>query len=205
MRFTKIRHHKIEGGLPQLFLARLRNRLFVVSGALHGSLQEIDVAGHCPQDAQLGLDLFVWQAIPLRQKHGIPERHFGGEGASEQRNVKFLFHEADFLAGVKYALVKFRVNEPFAIAAVAPFAEVLFADGDTIEAGFEGLPGFGQAVEPFEEGGPSSLSSRRRLSSSRVSSDKPAIFPVLRITFLIKRLIVSLEVERFAWGGALPT
>ena len=83
--------------------------------------------------------------------------HFGEDEAGEVFEEVFgAFVSYEFCAlfvHVLESILAVPVAEPIFVAAMAPFGEVLFGDGFAGEVFVERFPGFGQFVEPREQGG----------------------------------------------------
>jgi len=109
-----------------------------------------DVLREAAQDAQLAADGFVVRAVPTGEGGGVPDGHGGGHAVQEPAvggGVQFLGiggEVADVFEQVLTGL-------PFEEAALAPFIEVLFADGFASEVAGQEVLDVGRGIEPVEE------------------------------------------------------
>jgi hypothetical protein len=124
---------------------------FLTRRALEDAAEGDKVAGQTVQNAQLGAEGFVVPAIPPGKECGVAHDQHGGH----------VFSEFAAGSGVPWAGIDSEVAGlfeqieaclPFEESTVAPFMEVLFADGLTGKvAGQHGLD-IGCGIEPIEEG-----------------------------------------------------
>jgi len=143
----KVRHHLLLGFHTFLFEpAFLDGQL---GGAVFAPAQVGDVAAHLMQNAQFLLEFIGHFAVPAVEEGGVAGGQHGGQAVGEAA-VEDLLQ----FAGLEFAdLVEpFAPGPPFGKAAVAPFGEVLFADGNAVELRLEHGAHFRAGVEPVEEG-----------------------------------------------------